>query len=98
MIDVLCCKCVGVAKSVLMLKRHECKEEVCVKTQETQKIHFASVSEFSQLFFSLFFFFFFVLAGLVLQKLDWIILKYFTVQALRLRNLLLDIKIFLSVS
>ena len=27
----------SVAKSVLMMKTHECKEEVCVKTQETQK-------------------------------------------------------------
>ena len=59
MIDVLCCKCVRVAKSVLMMKRHECKEEVCVKTQETQKIHFASVSEFLQLLFIFFFFNFF---------------------------------------
>ena len=53
----------SVAKSVLMMKTHECKEEVCVKTQEIQKIHFASVSEFLQLF--CFFLLFF------LYLLDW---------------------------
>ena len=86
----------SVAKSVLMMKTHECKEEVCVKTQEIQKIHFASVSEFLQLF--CFFCCFFCTCWTGITKTGLIILKYFTVQALRLRYLLLDIKIFLSVS